>query len=219
MAGHDEALDTHSELTAPGAPGTSLTCVKRGAIRMPFMQKFYTADTHFGHRLMIDPKLRRPRPFASTDDMDEALIRAWNSVVRPDDVVYHLGDFAFQLEQRADRWRDVFARLMGRKRLVIGNHDTRKDGSLHPTLASLDWDDEPRQIVETTDEGERVVLCHYALRVWPGSHKGAWHFYGHSHGDLPGVGRSRDVGVDMPDTGYAPRTFRELTSRMRQEAA
>ena len=53
------------------------------------------------------------------NDMDEALIANWNAVVRPDDIVYHLGDFAFQLEQRADRWRSVFARLMGRKRLII----------------------------------------------------------------------------------------------------
>jgi calcineurin-like phosphoesterase family protein len=184
---------------------------------MSFVTKFYTSDTHFGHALMISDRLRRPRPFRSTDEMDEALIRNWNSVVRPDDIVYHLGDFAFQLEQRADRWRSVFARLMGRKRLIIGNHDQRK-GELHPTIASLPWDCPPQHIVETTDDGQRVVLCHYAMRTWPGAHKGAWHFFGHSHGDLPGEGRSRDVGVDTPDTGYAPRTFRALTSHIKENA-
>ena len=184
---------------------------------MPFTQKFYTADTHFGHALMLDKKACG-RPFASTTEMDEALISNWNAVVRPDDIVYHLGDFAFGLGDE-DRVRTIFSRLMGRKVLVLGNHDYRKRGTVHPTLAGLAWDQPPCQHLETTDEGERVFLSHYACRTWPGANKGGWHFYGHSHGDLPPLGRSRDVGVDCPDTGYAPRTFRELTSLVREEAA
>ena len=34
------------------------------------------------------------RPFASLAEMDDALIRRWNEVVRPGDTVWHLGDFA-----------------------------------------------------------------------------------------------------------------------------
>ena len=131
--------------------------------------------------------------------------------MRPDDLVYHLGDFCFQATERAERWRWVSARLNGRKRLIIGNHDVDRKGRLHPTIASLPWDQPPEKIVETSDKGQRLVLCHYALRTWHGIGKGAFHFYGHSHGDLESFGRSRDVGVDMPDVGYAPRTFRQLT--------
>lgn len=98
--------------------------------------------------------------------MNEALIRNWNAVVGPDDLVFHLGDFAFKLCDEAERIRGIFHRLNGRKRLVLGNHDLRKDGSIHPTIADLPWDAPPAQIVETTDEGHRVVLCHYALRMW-----------------------------------------------------
>jgi hypothetical protein len=57
-----------------------------------------------------------------------------------------------------------------------------------------------------------VILCHYGMRVWPASHHGSVHFYGHSHGRLPGYGRSRDVGVDMLDVAFRPRTFAELTA-------
>lgn len=178
---------------------------------MSFTRKFYTSDTHFGHQLMLSPTACA-RPWATTDEMDEALVDNWNAVVGPDDLVYHVGDFAFQLHDRAERVRGIFRRLNGRKRLVIGNHDVDRKGRLHPTIAALPWDDEPRQMVETSDEGVRVVLCHYAMRTWPGVRKGAWHFYGHNHGDLPGEGFSRDVGVDVPDTGFAPRTFNELTS-------
>nr|WP_245247801.1 hypothetical protein [Tianweitania sediminis] len=159
---------------------------------------------------MLSETVNCRRPFATTREMDEFLISAWNAVVRPDDLVFHLGDFSFGLgdEQRV---RSIFYRLHGRKRLIIGNHDVRKGGDLHPTLAGLDWDAPPAHAAETTDEGQRVYLSHYAHRVWPAAHKGAAHFYGHSHGSLEGLGRSRDVGVDCADTGFAPRTFRQLT--------
>lgn len=184
---------------------------------MSFTQKFYVADTHFGHQLMLSPTACA-RPFADTLEMDEVLVRNWNAVVRPGDLVFHLGDFSFGLADE-ERVRGLFYRLAGRKRLVTGNHDLRKDGSLHPTLAGLDWDAPPTPACETTDGGQRVFLSHYAHRVWPASHKGSWHFYGHSHGRLPGVGRSRDVGVDCPDVGFGPRTFRQLTAALAEKEA
>ena len=42
-------------------------------------------------------------------------------------------------------------------------------------------------------------MSHYAHRTWDKSHHGSLHLYGHSHGTLPGVGRSMDVGVDSTD--------------------
>lgn len=181
---------------------------------MAFTQKFYTADSHFGHQLMLSETACN-RPFATTQEMDEFLIRAWNEVVRPEDIVYHLGDVFFKLND-GDRVRSIFSRLNGRKFLVMGNHDyDKKTGKLHKNLASLGWEDEPTQHLLTRDGGVDVFLSHYAQRTWPKIRKGGWHFYGHNHGQLPGVGRSRDVGVDCPDTGYAPRTFQQLTAGMR----
>jgi calcineurin-like phosphoesterase family protein len=96
----------------------------------------------------------------------------------------------------------------------LGNHDLRKDGSLHPTIAGLAWAATPTHALEVRDEGRRVYLAHYAHRVWPGQSHGSFHFYGHSHGALPVCGRSRDVGVDCQDVGFTPRRFSELTLQM-----
>ncbi|MGO8092799.1 hypothetical protein [Rhizobium leguminosarum] len=178
---------------------------------MTFVKKFYLADTHLGHERMLT---MQPRPFSAIDEHDGFIIEAWNSVVRESDIVYHLGDFAFNLSRDADRIRGIFSRLKGRKYLIIGNHDTDKRGNLHPTLASLDWAARPEHALRTTDDGQDIWLSHYAGRSWPSQHYGAFHFYGHSHGKLPGVGRSRDVGVDMPDVFFQPRTFDELTAAM-----
>ncbi|MBD8663054.1 metallophosphoesterase family protein [Rhizobium sp. CFBP 8752] len=180
-----------------------------------FRKKFYTSDTHFGHALMLTSC---NRPYKSADQMDEALIRAWNDFVRAEDIVYHLGDFSMNLGDE-DRVRSIFARLMGSKVLVLGNHDYKRPNVIHPTLARLDWMTSPTTSLETTDEGRRVYLSHYSHRVWPGSHKGSVHFYGHSHGKLPAVGCSRDVGVDALGRGYAPQTFKQLTAQMDLEDA
>ena len=180
---------------------------------MSFCNKLYTADLHFGHALMLDPAACG-RPFASVDEMDEALISNWNRAVRKDDdLVYVLGDFSMGLKDEG-RVRHVFERLRGRKILVLGNHDYAKRNRVHPAISGLEWED-VAQHYETTDEGERIFLSHYAQRTWPGAHRGAWHFFGHNHGRLPPLGRSRDVGVDCPDAGFSPRTFRQLTAGMR----
>jgi len=173
---------------------------------MAFTNQFFTADTHFGHALML-----QNRPFSSTDEMDRALIDSWNAVVKDHDIVWHLGDFSYHDEART---KSIFDQLKGRKRLVIGNHDIDNRGNVRKSLAGLAWDQPPVHYAETKQEGERVILHHYSMRVWAASHHGSWHFFGHSHGRLPAHGRSRDVGVDCPDTGYAPCSFWHLTQNM-----
>ncbi|MBZ9798727.1 metallophosphoesterase [Mesorhizobium sp. ES1-4] len=179
---------------------------------MVYTTKFYTSDTHFSHPLMLSPTACN-RPFANIRDMDETLIASWNAVVRPDDIVYHLGDFSMGLHD-ANRVGSIFKRLLGRKFLILGNHDYARQNIVHPVIAGLGWEQPPCQQLETMDEGQRVFMSHYACRTWPGIRKGGWHFFGHNHGDLPPLGRSRDVGVDCKDVGFSPRTFNELTSGM-----
>ena len=113
------------------------------------------------------------------------------------------------------RVRGIFSRLMGRTVLVLGNHDYQRQNRIHPVIASLGWDQQPTQQLETVDEGQRIFLCHYPCRTWPGILKGSWHFYRHAHGEMSHYHRSRDVGVDCPDTRFGPRTFKQLTRQMK----
>lgn len=178
---------------------------------MSFTKKFYIADTHFGHSKILS---MQPRNFVSIEDHDNHIVNCWNSVVGDDDMVFHLGDFAMGLHERADYVRYLFGRLRGRKFLTVGNHDVDESGDIHNTVARLGWEKPPTGFRITEDGGRRVVLAHYAQRAWQGHYKGAVHFFGHSHGNLAGQGLSRDVGVDMPDVQYTPRTFQELTKGM-----
>lgn len=65
---------------------------------------------------------------------------------------------------------------------------------------------------------QRIVLCHYAMRVWPHHAQGAWHLYGHSHGNLPDdeLSLSLDVGVDVHE--FRPWHFDELQTIMQTKA-
>jgi calcineurin-like phosphoesterase family protein len=56
----------------------------------------FTADSHFHHKGILSPRMDRPRPFETIEAHDEALVHAWNKAVRPDDIVWHLGDFAYK---------------------------------------------------------------------------------------------------------------------------
>lgn len=86
---------------------------------------FLVSDTHFGHagvcRFTRDDGSKL-RPWDDAEAMDEAMIRAWNERVRPQDKVYHLGDVV--INRRALK---TLGRLNGDKVLIRGNHDIFRD--------------------------------------------------------------------------------------------
>lgn len=143
---------------------------------------WFTSDTHYGHANIIK---YCARPFADVHEMNKALTEKHNAVVRPGDIVYHLGDFSFAQEPAR-----YLRQLHGQVQLILGNHDKRRlvqsagFAGIHDTY-----------LLKISGKVQ-LWLSHYAHRVWPQSHYGAYHLYGHSHGKLPGVGRSIDVGVD-----------------------
>jgi calcineurin-like phosphoesterase family protein len=200
------------------------------------MKRFFTSDTHFGHANIImysnRPQLQagdtyfdiakkreswvsKSISFKRAAEMDEALIANWNSKITNEDEVYHLGDFLFG---RTDRLIVVLRRLNFKKLYFIwGNHDsTMKD---FKSILSLYPDLKDRIVflgglAEITVDGQDIILCHYALRVWNGSHHGSWHLYGHSHGSLPDDPHSLsfDVGVDCHK--LMPLSFDEVKAIM-----
>lgn len=82
---------------------------------------FVISDTHFNHTNIL--KFGRDKDFQSVEEMNEVMIERWNSVVKPNDKVYHLGDFA--MGPRTEHYKFITA-LNGKKRLVVGNHDDVK---------------------------------------------------------------------------------------------
>jgi calcineurin-like phosphoesterase family protein len=87
---------------------------------------FLVSDTHFGHtgvcKFTIKDGTEKLRPWDNAEEMDEAMVKAWNETVKPTDKVYHLGDVV--INRKALK---IMHRLNGDKVLIRGNHDIFRD--------------------------------------------------------------------------------------------
>lgn len=150
-------------------------------------QVWFTSDTHFGHANIIK---YCDRPFASTEEMDAAIIANWNKYIKPEDTVFHLGDVSWG---GSDHIARVMGQLAGHKTLIIGNHDNRR--ALAPYFEQIhDY------YVYRPSNKEEIILMHYPIASWHRSHHGMIHLHGHTHGTFNNAGLRRfDVGVDCWD--------------------
>ena len=143
---------------------------------------WFTSDTHFCHKNIIKYE---DRPFPDTETMNSEIIKRWNSVVGPDDVVYHLGDVALG---PADRFYSLVSALNGRKILIRGNHDGKSKewylehgfDAVYPALMLF-------------AQGKRIMLTHNPRDMQYDDYD--LHFYGHVHskgfhGEYPTVARN-----------------------------
>jgi calcineurin-like phosphoesterase family protein len=156
------------------------------------MKTFITSDLHWGHRnIMSFCPVSRARFRNDLDYMNEAMIREWNDLIEPEDLVYILGDVAFLPAQKAVEY---MRRLNGRKILVQGNHDRKllQDAGFRGCFEEI------HHYLDINYAGTKVVMFHYPIAEWDQMHRGAVHFHGHLHGGVSGMEqyRCRDMGID-----------------------
>lgn len=170
---------------------------------------WFTADLHLGHDAI---RIHCDRPFASTDEMDEAILGNINESVGATDTLYILGDFAWQnIEQyrRRINCENVY--------LIIGNHDratkTGQPLERHDTFSGV----YTLYRYKTPLAERRITLCHYPMESWQGSAHGSWHLHGHSHGRPSGDLLRLDVGVDCWD--YGPVSIEGIVAILKAKAA
>ena len=152
---------------------------------------FFVSDTHFSHKNIIK---YCNRPFSSVEEMDNAMINNWNSVVGIKDIVFIGGDFTLM---GLKTWVWFLNKLNGIKYITPGNHDKKvpinifKESS--PIMNILINGD------EEISDGQRITLCHYPMLSWYQSQRGAWQLYGHVHGRVltKTTPNQLDVGVDV----------------------
>lgn len=173
---------------------------------------WFTSDTHFHHKNIVrgtsswqlnesEIGAQQLRDFDTLEEHDEALIQNFNSLVKPNDTLYHLGDWSFGGHEQIKIFRD---RLQCKNiHLLFGNHDQHIEPINSPyreLFASVGYYKELSfKVDQKWDQFRKVkiCMCHYAMRIWNHSHHGSIMLYGHSHGSLLDNGtRSMDVGVD-----------------------
>ena len=147
---------------------------------------WFTADWHLNHKAIIG---YAKRPFKGTDEMNAALIGMYQSLVKPEDTVYFLGDFALYTSPFE---MDLILRsLPGTKILIMGNHDryTRKKFIECGFAEATRW--------EVFNDGE-FILVHDPAPACGGDPKQRW-LVGHVHGMFKKMNNALNVGVDVWD--------------------
>jgi len=140
-------------------------------------ETYIISDTHFNHKNILEFEQSRLTAMNIDGhvDHDEWIIETWNSIIKPTDVVLHLGDFAFKNIPALQN------RLNGTKILILGNHD-RKGPKVYENIFDYVirglWVEAGMQQKhylhsETTDEltsmliksigNHRVLFCHYPV--------------------------------------------------------
>lgn len=157
---------------------------------------FFISDTHFGHANILNflrPDGSKLRNFESVEAMDEFMIDRWNSVVRPQDKVYHLGDVAM----RKDDIKTI-ARCNGHKRLVRGNHD---DHDLKLYLPYFEEAYASRVL-------DKFIFTHIPIHPESISKKLRANVHGHTHANR--VQDQRYINVSVECIGYTPISLEDL---------
>jgi len=138
--------------------------------------------------------------------MDEIIIKNLEERIKPQDILYFLGDLTFK-EIKAREFFERFEKI--EVHFIIGNHDSRGVIKIAKEFCAS-----VSHLKAIKIEDQPITLCHYAMRVWNKSHFNAWQLYGHSHAKLLPVGKQYDVGVDNND--FYPISFNSLMKIMKE---
>ena len=138
---------------------------------------YFTSDTHFCHN---KPFLYEPRGFKSIEEHDETIVKNWNSIIKPEDEVYHLGDVMLINNEKGIEY---LKSLNGKIHLILGNHCTNTRIELYktcPNIVSIDY------AKEIKIEKYYFWLCHYPTITANYDDDKPWakhliNIYGHTH--------------------------------------
>ena len=189
--------------------------------KFPESGVFFTSDTHFNHENILR---FCNRPFKDIAEHDQVLIDNWNSVVGPEDTVFHLGDFCFGAPHKVI---DIRKQLNGHIYLIKGNHDDRNiQRSLYPLFEDVLY--QARISINKRD----VYLNHFPFLCFahwnPDVYQDdvAYALSGHTHLCKNNTGfdakfisnylcTQYDVGVDLNE--FTPISWKEIDRRIQYQ--
>lgn len=158
---------------------------------------FFTSDSHWWHTNIIK---YCNRPFSSIEEMNEKLVQYWNETISKDDIVFHLGDFAFCGPTKV---REIKEQLNGKIILIKGNHDYDSTLKLFDNVFD--------QLLLNLN-GDLVYLNHYPFASFPENY---YQLLGHIHSNSNIYSKNQyDVGVD--NNNYRPVDWMTIKNKLNE---
>ena len=163
---------------------------------------YFTSDLHFNHKNIIK---YCNRPWNSTKEMNEAIIKNFNEILMPNDTLYILGDCGFGCKQQIEQ-------IKGKKILIVGNHDEIND--------IKNVFEEVTVYKKLKYNHKHFILFHYPILEWDGKYHNTYHLHGHQHNtadynteNIENNILRYDVGVDA--NNYKPISIEEIITKFK----
>ena len=171
----------------------------------PEQKVYVVSDTHWNHNPKWPVPLWQARGYKSVEESNEHQRETINKIVRPTDILIHLGDITLNCNE--EQFEKFIASLNCQNIYTLwGNHNSpawkiyqREVDFLFKNLAggidqgNVDLEVYPFRYknlifvgnyLEATIDGTYFVMSHYPIYVFNHMSKGALHLCGHSHYNL-----------------------------------
>jgi len=153
--------------------------------------------------------------------MRDTIVKNWNRVVKPDDIIWHLGDVSLGTIEETTSF---VSQLSGRKRLIMGNHDHR--------ICPENWEKIGFELVlsgaKIRHGKNSINLSHYPyspgwkdiLKAWYKKYDmrqlrnrfkndGSWLVHGHTHNTW-GKTRDKMINVSTDVWDFTPVSYKKI---------
>lgn len=132
-----------------------------------------TSDLHFCHDREF---VWQARGFQNVEEMNEAIVERFNSVISPEDTLYILGDVMLNDNEKGE---ELLSRMNGKKIFIRGNHDTSTRVEIYKkyTNEEIKWANMIKY------KKKNIYLSHHPTIVTNAGelHNLIINFYGHTH--------------------------------------
>ena len=174
---------------------------------------YFVGDLHLGHSGMIrftDDKGKKIRPFNTIEEHDETLITNINTLVKPEDRLYFLGDVVINR-----RCLPLIHRINGRKKLVKGNHDIFKLKDYTPFFEDI--------VAYRIYPKQGIIMSHIPIHEAQLEYRFKWNVHGHLHSNkimqtdwkFKRVPDKRYINICPEHTNFKPVSFDEIIEQCR----
>lgn len=155
---------------------------------------FFISDLHIGHKNILEYD---KRPYFTTDECAEDIVRRWNNKVTSKDRVIVVGDF-FWTPESAEKY---LSRLNGNIIVAEGNHDHRwNEHNKHETIPYF------HEKVLVNGSWTWVYASHQYVPFYLHQYNDGVHIYAHSH-HTQECYDEWEIQAKLRDKGYSQRCY------------
>lgn len=172
------------------------------------MATFVIANCQFGRSGIIK---KNKRPFGDVTDMNEEMIQRWNAVVTDNDIVMHLGNFAWDPTTA----EEVFNELNFKQLLLV---PAEYDQPVFEMMSSQMLPENVKIINRISEQpSHNATFSYWPMLEWPMKAKGHYLFYGYYGTKYKPDHKKKMINMACEFWNYTPQNLNTLSRLFEDE--